>query len=355
MEVNISRLIQRLRFPLIVLVVYEHTLQADPAPIPSLAGSPALLLESVVHQLVTYLAVPTFFLISGYLFFLKFGGEKLWSYYLVQLQKRWRTLLLPYLLWFLIFVAVILFKAWLFPSSVAQDIYHTRLYQKSLFWLLVEGPLYYPFWYLVDLIKMVVISPLLYLAVKCLRLYALLALLLLAISNPCQVLGMEFGSLFFFTTGIYLAHHSIAEVHLSKSLFVASCLLFVACFALLVIGGGISDYFLIPYVIVRMIMLVTVIQAIAKKRDWFAKLSKFVFFIYATHAIYLMNIFEGIKIKLSQFASPMLSDTVRGLFFLVTPIIVILICITLYQLMEKLSPRLLSLLTGGRVIQHRTL
>lgn len=94
----LSRIISLLRFPLIVGIVCIHA--GVPESVVSAVGSHAV--YDFVHewsaQVVARVAVPLFFLISGYLFFLNVErltlaayGHKLW--------KRVRTLFVPYVWW----------------------------------------------------------------------------------------------------------------------------------------------------------------------------------------------------------------------------------------------------------------
>src|SRR5574344_1966684 len=102
-----SKAIDALRFPLIIMVVFIHT-----------PGSPDLwstninwaemdamqwynVLRLLFSIIIPNIAVPSFFLISGYLFFITF---KSWdtSLYKSKVKRRIYTLLIPYFLWCLI-------------------------------------------------------------------------------------------------------------------------------------------------------------------------------------------------------------------------------------------------------------
>ena len=103
---SISQTISFLRFPLIVAVVYIHFNISRKGI--SLHGinygtdNPDWYLFTInlVSSVIASIAVPLFFFISGYLFFLQkeFNRQE----YLRKLQKRVKTLLVPYLLWNLI-------------------------------------------------------------------------------------------------------------------------------------------------------------------------------------------------------------------------------------------------------------
>ena len=97
-----SRVIQLLRFPLVVGVVYVHAFGgATPMPRPAhgspLEFPPSALVMILVSQGVARVAVPLFFLIAGFLFFA--GSEWSVEVYLLKLRRRVKTLLVPYVLW----------------------------------------------------------------------------------------------------------------------------------------------------------------------------------------------------------------------------------------------------------------
>ena len=89
-----------LNFPLIVGVVYIHAYGMEIGFAGSELGPAHLdrftdVVRTLVSQGVARLAVPMFFLISGYFFFNGFTG---WSYF-NKLRVRFRTLLVPYVFW----------------------------------------------------------------------------------------------------------------------------------------------------------------------------------------------------------------------------------------------------------------
>ena len=98
----ISLAIDRLKFPLICGVVFIHNQLKGDISISgqSLSIPDASWYEAVINlfsYVIPCIAVPIFFIVSGYLFF-KEGtfNEKL---YLTKIKKRFWSLLIPYVLW----------------------------------------------------------------------------------------------------------------------------------------------------------------------------------------------------------------------------------------------------------------
>lgn len=98
-----SKTIDFLRFPLIVGVILIHTSPASLVVNGTYQDAISVYpvystLYTLCSQILARLAVPIFFIISGFLFFYHtpvFDKSAYWS----KLKKRARTLLVPYLLW----------------------------------------------------------------------------------------------------------------------------------------------------------------------------------------------------------------------------------------------------------------
>lgn len=100
-----SKTIDLLRFPLAVFVVLIHTnptleLKAlNEATFPLLSGTGIYnLIEISLKSVITVIAVPVFFIISGYLFFQKLNIWN-WDTYKIKIRTRMRTLFIPYICW----------------------------------------------------------------------------------------------------------------------------------------------------------------------------------------------------------------------------------------------------------------
>lgn len=100
-----SKVIDLLRFPLIVAVVFIHGVGKDIFNnfnfIPS---NDFILLTNLTTNGICRIAVPLFFLISGYLFFAKKWNMRI---YKEKLKRRVHSLLIPYLLFNLIGLIII--------------------------------------------------------------------------------------------------------------------------------------------------------------------------------------------------------------------------------------------------------
>lgn len=198
------------RFPLMVLVVTLHSR----IWIDGLLESNTLSLASVLYELIpalTMLAVPTFFVISGYLFFRNFptAGKFPYATFVQKLKSRIFTLLIPYLFWnsFTIFVKATQYKL------------QHRDYLQFLSWdsYFAEQPIDFPLWYVRALMILCVLSPAIYLLLKTSisRTVVMATLLLTSLTLVFPgVLGVGVNSYLYFMAGaaVALAKRELSDV-----------------------------------------------------------------------------------------------------------------------------------------------
>ena len=127
--------IRWLRFPMIVLVTYAHSYGHVAEGFNLLVSdwSTYEFLKLLVSQTLVKVAVPVFFIMSGYLFF---ANVEEWNMqvYKSKMLRRAKTLLLPYLVWNLMMV----FKLksfswsifWAIPSINATSIIITFIFSR---------------------------------------------------------------------------------------------------------------------------------------------------------------------------------------------------------------------------------
>lgn len=211
-----SKAISWLRFPLIVLIVYIHrTGGYDVGPELRSVSTDFLYLSRAdcfvylkifSQQVFPRVAVPSFFVISGYLFFTNIRYWS-WDIYLNKVSKRIKTLLIPYLLWNVIAlsypVSLYLIRDVPLPDSIVGWL--------SYFWDAGDGlsqPLDYPLWYVRDLMVVTLLSPLWYLMLKFLGLFFVAVLVVLYVLGIIPTVpGLSITAVTFYCIGAYLSVH----------------------------------------------------------------------------------------------------------------------------------------------------
>ena len=159
--------------------------------------------ETFVSYGITRIAVPLFFLISGYLFFLGFKNEK--NEILNKIKKRFKTLIMPYFFWVL-FGIVFYLALQSFPQS--QQFFTKKLIKNydliDWFNAIFVHIIPYQLWFLRDLIVMVFLSPIIYFVIKKTNYLYLLAIVLFWILNQDNLVFTS-EALLFFSLGSFLA------------------------------------------------------------------------------------------------------------------------------------------------------
>ena len=178
-------IIRQLRFPMIVLVTYAHSYGYVDEGFRLLTSdwNTYEFLKLFVSQTLVKVAVPVFFIISGYLFF---ANVEDWSLkvYKTKMLRRAKTLLLPYLAWNLMMV------------------FKLRTFSWSFFW----EPANMPLWFLRDLMIVSLLTPVIYIGVKKLGYWLLVALLPVYLTGIWLIQpGINPYAICFFSLGAFLS------------------------------------------------------------------------------------------------------------------------------------------------------
>lgn len=373
-----SRTIDWLRFPLAISIVYLHmNPEVNMAQVNWQQFSYADLFQIIsafCSDVLPQIAVPCFFLFSGYLFFYKLNGFNT-AIYQKKLQKRSISLLIPYILWNLLIVG---FFFVLKERKITGEgfLYLQEIVDKGLwriFWNISEwgasntnflgwslpsyGPALVAFWFVRDLIVMTLLSPLVYFMIKRGKQYAILFLGILyytkiGISIPGYSTDLFLTACFFFSLGAYFSIHNQNMVdafrkHKRIAFGIAIIMLLLStAFA----GTEFSKFFLPVYVIAGVVSVINIAADYIATRGIQVSntLCDASFFIYATHPGWLLghsklwvnNLFDTLA-SADHFFNMLLKYFTAPLFC----VSIIMIC---YYLAQRFTPRLLSILTGSR-------
>ena len=355
-----SKVISFLRFPLIVGVVLIHTqigtvngMVANlAAPLPFGGAFP--LYESTFYlfaQVLARIAVPLFFLFSGFLFFYKTNGFTIENY-ADKLKKRVRTLLIPYLFWNILYIVFYNISGKLFPGATESIIGEGYTIKD---WLLVFWdinntgyPVSFQFWFIRDLMIVVLFTPLIHWLTK--KIGCLLPLLLgilWLMGWWFKTAGFSINAFFFFTLGAYISITRRNFVELVKPHVVFLGILYIV-FVIIVFCAKSYDW--VMYV-KRVSILLGIVFAIAVSAVYIAKgkckvntfLAESSFFIYAYHVIAL-----PIIKRVLLFIIPCTTDLRATILYFLLAAIVIFIGLILYYFLKKWLPKTMALITGGR-------
>lgn len=345
-----SKIATAIRFPLIVLVLFQHSVGDDPSPMRwSWDGGNLyhFLTEMLSHHLCS-IAVPCFFVLSGFLFCHNLGGgQNDYSQIKNKLARRFRTLVIPFFLWNLLNVLAILLVTklfWFMGVPIVSD-QMAAVRKGPLYWF-VTGPIDFPLWYLRDLIVLMLLSPLLYVLIQKFPRFSIGLLVLFYLAS---VAGHYYPSLTFFGVGCWLAlrQKNILSVCCSVKYPAVLCALVFSVAATAFWGCPSHPYWWLlfaPFGMITFVNLCTALYRFPKVGKWMSKMSETVFFIYAAHEIYILGWTKGLLLRV-------FGDTLAGhwICYLAAPVLTLTICLALYYLLKRIVPKLLAFACGGRI------
>ena len=305
--------------------------------------------------------IPMLFLISGYIFSIQDKRP-----YGQRMKKRFVTLMIPYLIWSALGLAMTyLWQQFDITAEAVQkasidQLGDNRPYEEIGWWGILKrwlfAPIAFPLWFIRTLFIYNLLYPVFRWAVTKYPIvaFSVLGLLWISFYNAPLVEGQ---GMFFFATGIWLQKTSYPidrkpEWHshfLSWLVFVGICVIktFIAfefdeltpavkwalmiLYACATVGGVLAVWFSLDAV-VRWLM----------SRRWFLWASNFSFFIYGFHIPLLAFVTNLFFIHLHDFR-------LHRLFtYLLAPTLVLLFCIGMAALVRKLFPAFYKVATGGR-------
>lgn len=374
-----------LRFPLAILVVFVHSFEAD-IDVAELhaSGLTGLAVYDYIRLFFSVViarsAVPIFFIISGYLLFLKVE-EYNKIVYISKLRKRWHSLVIPYLSWIILFILwTLMFKVggillhskpwtgileYFQENSYLHMLWDSSVWGERITWLGMEthnsGPVLLPFWYMRDLIMMVVISPVIYWLIKEAKIIFLILLFAIYVFDirVSWMSGTFASASLFFSLGAYFA---IKKQDFTDVLWkwkkiicpVAVVLMVSQTYTGSAMGDEISKMIHPWLVIFQSFTLILLASALCKYPKFYninKKLARTSFFIYALHPFILGYVISAFN-KMAFFADKVtpVSDSwyVMSFNYLASPFCCVLLCIAIYWLLQMYIPSFLGIIIGER-------
>ena len=196
---------RQLRLPMIVLVTFAHSYGevAEGFSLLTSEWDTYEFLKLLVSQTLVKVAVPVFFIMSGYLFF---ANVETWNSqaYRAKMLRRLKTLLLPYLIWNLLMAIKLKTFSWSIfwvfwcPAGIQTDWFgHEQL---------MTAPANMPLWFLRDLMVISLLTPIIYLGLRKLGYWLLAILTILYLSGICAFIpGLSAYAIYFFTFGAFFS------------------------------------------------------------------------------------------------------------------------------------------------------
>lgn len=353
---NISEVIKALRFPLAVMVVYIHYAPAERVDLMVLTSAD-LPFTTTLYTLFSFLigsvAVPLFVAMSGYLYFIKIGSNFSSNQYWEQTRKRIYTLAIPYFGWiaitWLVGIAYSLLRTDTSGTQLLSDTW------RNLYYILWAGPLYFPFYYIRDLMVLTLLAPIWHWLIKHASWGWLVVSMLLYFMLGQLFTGLSTRLLFFYSVGAFMGIKGYQEISINRLTGYFSVLLTLLATFLYITQPVYStwhDFSIKLFVMAFSVVLLFALQDTDTTKPlftWCKKMGIYSFFIYATHQIYLSGFAKGFEQRILTSLTAPIDDLVGILAYTTFPIAIVAILVAVYKIWAKVAPRSLSLLLGGRI------
>ena len=347
----LSKTISFLRLPLIIGVVLIHS-RVGTSYIAEGSFPIYNTVSHIISNILARVAVPCFFIFSGYFFF-RNGGAFTPVSYRDKLLKRSRTILLPYILWNLAVMALFLlsepFTKGLVLDSRKLVSDYSLVEVVQAFWNLNDGfPICYQLWFIRDLMVIMLLSPLIYWALQTMKHYFLIIVGALWLTGwSLHIDALSTTALLYFSAGAYFGITKQDFVAIAKRIVWPALIIyiFMALADVIFLEEPWHWYINRAAIPAGIITTIGLSARFVESNRWQAlpHLAGIGFFMYAFHGMPLT-----LTTKLAfRYFNPQGDMAILGLYFL-CPLVVLCIGFTLYYLIARYLPRLMSLITGGR-------
>jgi len=221
MNILLSECIKASRFPMALIIVSEHYYANEVVCDATRGGDLYHKFGLFSNEYFPEFVVPLFFFISGYLFWVNIdipsiGINNMFSVYIDKIKKRIKTLVIPYISWNFIVLSGLLFVQFISEDQIKplstslKDFTYVDIFKS--FWSITEGgnPVDAPLWFIRDLFVICLLSPLIGVWIRGLKVYGFLIIVLLyCLVGELSPFPPSFSCYFFFMLGGYFSYFKI--------------------------------------------------------------------------------------------------------------------------------------------------
>lgn len=336
MDKYISYKIKNISFVLTILVVILHAY--------NLESNPSLSAVSFIQKFISYgiatIAVPIFFMISGFLFFYNF--EPSIESWIKKYKSRFKTLVIPYIIWCTSWM-IILYGIQLIPSlkGIFSNMVLSEFSLQEILKYTYKYPIPFQLWYISALIEGVIISPLIYFVIKRMG----------SISGPILLILWFFNILDYpralFSIGCFIAVNEISfNKEFKKSTYITIVISFIIC-TLIKTYLSYSD---ISYlgIIGNLVILLGGISIWMSYDKYCNNLNRVISI--AKYSIFIYFLHEPLQSVIIRILLKLLNnyEIKFTAVYLISPLLTISICLVVAIFMNKYMNKFYKVLTGGR-------
>jgi hypothetical protein len=211
------------------------------------------------------------------------------------------------------------------------------------------GPFNVPMWFLQTLIVLSLLTPVIYLICKYLKLYGVILLGLLYYTGIwISVPGLSVAAFFFFTLGAYFGIYKQNLVSEFRKAKIIWYIISVVTLIPSVYYNGLRtyDYFQPVFILATVISAVNIVSHLIEKNKLKVNhtLAQATFFVYAIHTVLVLSIVRLIFDAIFKSQGALLL-TIK---YFTVPAATASVCVLIYCVMKKITPRTLGMLSGNR-------
>ena len=356
MDALTSRVVSFLRFPLILAVIFIHCNLLVKNP--ELETMPVFYFLVYITMKLVCIAVPLFFFISGFLFFKE--GVFDFALYQRKLKSRIHTILVPYILWNIIYFYIIGIMQLIKPDTLL--ILHKHIVDfrwQDFLWIfwdisqitgLVDDQracLVGAFWFLQCLFVLFLISPIIYYLIKYLRHFVLIIIGFLYFTDYIpEMPGIQCNAIVYYMLGAYCSIMRIDFIAIFKRIpLLAHIVLMIA--AILVsywLNENDTVYNITDLFLQAAVFAITAYMIENHRWKENHYLVSSVFFVFAVH-----RLFSAALMTISVYLIPSIGNEVfLYLYYILMVLLTVLASLAVYQIANRYLPRTTNVLNGGR-------
>ena len=332
-------IIRQLRFPMIVLVTFAHSYGRvdDSYSLLFSDFDTYQFLKLLVSQTLVKVAVPVFFIISGYLFFANVNEWNL-TVYKQKMLRRAKTLLLPYLIWNLLMAIKLktfswsMFWAYISKAGMQMDWLGCKNW--------MTAPANMPLWFLRDLMVVSLLTPIIYVVLRRWGrvVIPLLTLIYLSGIGAFAVPGLSMYAVYFFSLGAFLAirKQDLVETMLrfETPAYISASLLAVAMVC--TYHTAVFSSLMLCFRIVGVVAVFCLAQRILSRscRRLPAVVCDSSYFIYLAHYVFFLSFLDTAFFRLFGESEASLS-----IHYLLFPLLKVVLFVAVYAIYRRFSKK----------------
>lgn len=332
-----SEVIRQLRLPMIVFVTFAHSYGGVEEGFSLLTSewNTYEFLKLLVSQTLVKVAMPVFFVMSGYLFFA--NVDKLDASICKQkIMRRFKTLLIPYLLWNLLMAIKLKTFSWSMfwvywaPAGIQIDWFGQEQ--------LMTAPANMPLWFLRDLMIVSLLTPIIYILICKLGYWLMGLLTVLYLSGIYAFIpGLSAYAVYFFTFGAFLSIRKMDLITSLKRVEIPAYVLSVlfAISMLLAYNTPVFSSLMLCFRLIGAVAAFCLVSRLLTSTKGRLPLvvCDSAYFIYLAHYVFFFSFIDTAFFSLFGTSIPTLS-----IHFLLCPLLKVAIFVGIYAIYRKLIP-----------------